>query len=263
MNHNAANFDRLWSLLETNKTSFVETMQKEQQVHVERLKANPRNIGNPEFISMQEVWTEFHKNGSRKPVTPVVTQPLPARVPETPLMRWNRSFKDTCLEPLILKYTSQGENEFKKTGVYKFREEAIAFLDNHFKETIDRRMKRLQWQQQPGDWSREPRIGKLTETRHTAFYEMWSEETRTDQVLMYISTLYRKLEAMPEQDAKEDAINKKRAEEMQKAINEEDEKRRKFQEFQAQQRIIQEAKRRLDAEKFEEAVRLKMEAMRT
>jgi hypothetical protein len=198
----------------------------------------------------------------QEPLVEVMPVTVSSRVPETPLMRWNRSFKDTCLEPLILKYTGQGENEFKKTGVYKFREEAIAFLDNHFRETIDRRMKRLQWQQQPGDWSREPRIGKLTETRGPMLYNMWSEETCTDQVLMYIGTLYRKLKAMPEQDAKEDAMNKKRAEEMQKAQNEENEKRRKFQEFQVQQRVIEAAKQRLDAEKFEEAVRAKIEELK-
>jgi hypothetical protein len=65
----ATSFDELWSLLETDKDKFVEKMRSEQKINDEKMRTNPWSvIGHPEYLMMQEVWTEYHKyDGKRAP----------------------------------------------------------------------------------------------------------------------------------------------------------------------------------------------------
>jgi len=73
-NAGATPFNTLWTLLETDKPRFVETMQREGKSHAEMQRVNYCDFGgNYEYLMMQEVWTEYHKTGGKLVATPVAT----------------------------------------------------------------------------------------------------------------------------------------------------------------------------------------------
>ena len=77
-NAGATPFETLWEQLVADKPSFIAKMREEQKSHDEKLRLiRGATMGNPEYMMMQLVWTEYHQYGGKRapPPPPPPTNP--------------------------------------------------------------------------------------------------------------------------------------------------------------------------------------------
>ena len=85
-NAGATPFETLWEQLAADKPSFIAKMREEQKPHDEKLRLIRRaTMGNPEYMMMQLVWTEYHQYGGKR-----APPPPPPGPPHPEAEFWNR-----------------------------------------------------------------------------------------------------------------------------------------------------------------------------